>query len=426
MPTEVRMRKNIKKGIVGLAGCLAVGYAGVATACKVANENANQITITIWSAEADSEFMKWAQEEFKRENPSKKYNFVIDYQGENDIATRILKDVENAADVFSFSNDQLTKLVNGDALSRIGGEILEDVLDDIDAKAMDAATVKKDGKDQVFGIPYTNNTFFLYYDKSVLTEEDVRSLDGILAKCTPQKQFAMPFNDGWYTTSFYFGKGLGYNVTYDNNFAETKIECDFDNEIGEKVTAAMWQLAQDKRVKADANDSKITAGFSDKSIIAATSGIWNRTTIEKYLGENFAVAKLPTYTFDKGAESEEQVQLVSFAGYKLLGVNNYSKQKAEALKFAKFCAEEESQIKRFELRGYLPTDEDAREDKRVQSDICAKAITAQLAHSKAQKDVPSTLWAPMEGLGNAMITGAASGNFDVKQQIQACVSAIKK
>ena len=367
-----------------------------------------------------------AQEEFKRENPSKKYNFVIDYQGENDIATRILKDVENAADVFSFSNDQLTKLVNGDALSRLGGEVLEDALDDIDAKAMDSATVKKDGKDQVYGLPYTDNTFFLYYDKSVLSEEDVRSLDGILSKCTAQKQFAMPFNDGWYSTSFYFGKDLGYSVTYDNDFAETKIECDFDNEIGERVTQSMWELAQDKRVKADANDSKITAGFNDGSIVAATTGIWNRTAIEKYLGDNFAVAKLPTYTFDKGKETEEQVQLVSFAGYKLLGVNNYSKQKPEAIKFARFCTEEESQIKRFELRGYLPTDEDAREDTRVKSDVCARAISAQLAHSKAQKNVPSTLWVPMEGLGNAMITGIASGNFDVKQQLQACVSAIKK
>lgn len=420
------MKKIIKNGVVGLAVCCTIGYAGAFTACRGASENSDVITITVWTAEGDAEFMKWAQEEFKRENPSKKYNFVMDYQGENDIATRILNDVENAADVFSFPNDQIMKLVNGDALSRFGGEILEDAIEDIDAKAMDSATVKKDGKEQVYGLPYTDNTFFLYYDKSVLTEEDVRSLDGILSKCTAQKQFAMPFNDGWYSTSFYFGKGLGYNVTYDRDFAETKIECDFDNEIGERVTQSMWQLAQDKRVKADANDSKITAGFNDGSIVAATTGIWNRTAIENYLGDNFAVAKLPTYTYDKGKDTEEQVQLVSFAGHKLLGVNNYSKQKAEAMKFVDFCVEEESQIKRFELRGYLPTNEDAREDKRVQSDVCARAITAQLAHSKVQKNVPSTLWIPMEGLGNAMITGVVSGNFNLKQQLQACVSAIKK
>ena len=419
--------KGIKKIVfAGLGVCFALGSSGALNACKNATTETNEITLTVWVPEGDAEFIKWAEKEYKKENPTKNYKFVVDYQGENDIATRILNDVEKSADIFSFPNDQIAKLVNGDALARWGGELLEDILDDIDEKAMQTVTLEKDGKSTVYGIPYTDNTFFLYYDKSVMTEEDVKSLDGILAKCSDKKQFAMPFNDGWYSSSFYFGKDLGYEVEYDAGFAEKKITCDFDSEVGEKVTQAMWNLAQDSRVKADANDSKITAGFNDGSIVAATTGIWNRTSIEKSLGKNFAVAKLPTYTYDKGLETEEQVQLVSFAGYKLFGVNNYSKQKAEAMKFARFCAEEDSQIKRFELRGYLPTDEDAREDRRVQADQCAVAIQAQLAHSKAQKDVPSTLWVPLEGLGNAMITGVASGNFNIKEQLIACVAGIEK
>ena len=78
------------------------------------------------------------------------------------------------------------------------------------------------------------------------------------------------------------------------------------------------------------------------------------------------------------------------------------------------------------MRGFVPTDEDARADEKVQSDVCAKAITAQLAHSKTQKEVPSTLWIPLEGLGSAMIAGKQSGNFNVKAQLKACVDAIEK
>ena len=74
----------------------------------------------------------------------------------------------------------------------------------------------------------------------------------------------------------------------------------------------------------------------------------------------------------------------------------------------------------------MPTDKDARADEKVQSDICAKAITEQLQYSKTQKGVPSTLWIPMEGLGNAMITGKQSGNFDLAAQLKACVDAIEK
>ncbi|MBQ4268816.1 MAG: extracellular solute-binding protein [Clostridia bacterium] len=294
-------------------------------------------------------------------------------------------------------------------------------------EAVQSAKATVDGEEGLYGIPYTDNTFFLYYDKSVLTEQDVASIDGILAKCTPSKRFGFPMTDGWYTTSFYFGKNLGYEVTYDKNLAETKIECDFDNDTGKAVTQAMWDLVQNDKVKADVNDSKITAGFGDGSIVAAVTGIWNRTAIEKYLGDNFAVAKLPTYTFNRGEATEEQVQLVSFAGYKLMGVNNYSKNKAEALAFADFYTNAENQVKHFEMRGYVPTNLTARENEKVKADPCAAAITAQLAHSKTQLNVPSTLWVPMEGLGNAMLTGLQNnGTFDLNAQLKACVDAIKK
>jgi arabinogalactan oligomer/maltooligosaccharide transport system substrate-binding protein len=188
----------------------------------------------------------------------------------------------------------------------------------------------------------------------------------------------------------------------------------------------MWNYAKDSRVKADADDSKITAGFNDGSIIAAVSGIWNRATIESYLGDNFAAAKLPTYTLNKGKANEEQVQLTSFAGYKLMGVSNYSKHKTDAMDFAEFYTNKQNQIKHFEARGFVPTDVDARADEKVQSDVCAKAITEQLKHSKTQINVPSTLWVPMEGLGAAMVTGAQSGNFDLTAQLRACVNAIEK
>ena len=414
--------KKITRIICGATAILsAMTFAG----CKSQKDD-GAIKLTVWVSEADKKFAAAVAEEFKAKNPDKKYQFVIDIQGENDVATRVLNDVENAADVYSCINDQLPKLINGDALARIAGDRLERVKQANSEGAMESVTIKTRDAEGVYGMPYTDNSFFLYYDKSALTETDVKSFDGILAKCTDKKQFAFPMADGWYTTSFFFGKGLGYQVEYDDNLAETSIECDFDNETGRAVAEAMWQYVKEKGFKADSNDSKITAGFNDGSIIAAASGTWNRTTIEGYLGENFAAAKLPTYTFNKGAASEEQVQLVSFAGYKLMGVNNYSKHKTDAMDFAEFYTNKTNQIKHFEERGYVPTDVEARADEKVQSDICAKAITQQLQFSKTQKDVPSTLWVPMEGLGSAMITGAQSGNFDLAAQLKACVNAIEK
>lgn len=414
--------KNSVKAVCGVMALVtAFGFAG----CKGGN-NSGAVKLTVWVSEADKAFATSVAEAFKAQHPDKQYDIVIDIQGENDVATRVLNDVENAADVYSCLSDQMSKLINGDALTRIAGERLTRVSQANSKDSMDSVTMSVKGEDGVYGMPYTDNTFFLYYNKAVLTETDVKTLDGILSKCSADKQFAYPMADGWYSSAFYFGKGLGYKVTYDDNLAETSIECDFDNATGEAVTDAMWQYVKDSRFKADANDSKITAGFNDGSIVAAASGIWNRTTIEQYLGENFAAAKLPTYTLNKGKADEEQVQLTAFAGYKLMGVNNYSKNKTDALDFAEFYTNKENQIKHFEARGFVPTDEGARADSKVQSDVCARAITAQLSYSKTQKGVPTTLWIPMEGLGTAMITGKQSGNFNLTAQLKACVEAIEK
>lgn len=397
--------------VCGLAGC---------------NRGDSAIKLTVWVSEADRAFATQVANDFKAKNPDKKYNIVIDIQGENDVATRVLNDVENSADVYAYINDQLSKLINGDALAQIAGERLQRVQSVNSKDAMASAKATVNGVEGVYGMPFTDNTFFLYYNKSVLTAEDVKSVDGILSKCTDGKQFAYPMKDGWYSSAFFFGKDLGFSVKYDKDLAETEITCNFDNATGQDVTKSMWSLVRDSRVKADADDSKITAGFNDGSIIAGVTGIWNRNAIERALGENFSASKLPTYTYKKGTAEEEQVQLVSFAGYKLMGVNNYSKNKTDAMDFAEFYTNRENQIKHFEARGYVPTDETARQDEKVQADVCAKAITQQLNYSKTQKDVPSTLWIPMEGLGTAMLTAKQNGNFDLAGQLKACVDAIKK
>lgn len=398
---------------------------GALTACGGATAKGD--TLTVWCSQADQAFAKQVAADFLADNPDLNVKFRFAVQGENEMATKVLNDVEAAADVYSFPNDQISKLVNGDALARIGGERLQKMKDANTEASVQSATVTIGGQESTFAFPYTDNTFFLYYDKSVLTETDVASLDTILEKCSTKKKFAMPLNDGWYNTSFYFGEGLGFSVEYDNALAEKKISCDFDSNKGKAVTAAIWDLVSDSRVMADADDSKISAGFSDGSVVCAVSGIWNKTAFSRYLGDNFGVAKLPTYTLNKGVAGEKQVQLVSFAGYKLIGVNQYSKNKTIAMDFADYYTNEKNQIKRFEERGFVPTNKTAALDERVKNDACAQAITAQLLHSKTQRDVPSTLWTPMQGLGNAMITAATTGStFDLERELTAYVNAIKK
>ena len=76
---------------VGLVGC------GCGDGCMGMGNDGTKITV--WVSEADRAFATQVADEFKKANPDKKYNIVIDAQGVNDVATRVLKDVENAADI---------------------------------------------------------------------------------------------------------------------------------------------------------------------------------------------------------------------------------------------------------------------------------------------------------------------------------------
>ena len=150
----------MRNGAKVICGVLALSSALGVTACKGMRDES--IKLTVWVSEADKAFATSVAEEFKAKHPEKQYNIVIDIQGENDVATRVLNDVENAADVYSCLNDQLSKLINGDALTRIAGERLTRVKQANSEDAIESVTLAVKGEDGVYGMPYTDNTFFLY------------------------------------------------------------------------------------------------------------------------------------------------------------------------------------------------------------------------------------------------------------------------
>ncbi|MDE5897089.1 MAG: hypothetical protein K2H43_04675, partial [Clostridia bacterium] len=61
---------------------------------------------------------------------------------------------------------------------------------------------------------------------------------------------------------------------------------------------------------------------------------------------------------------------------------------------------------------------------KIKNDPCVQAIRGTLEHHKPQKNVPTTLWTPLQSLGNDMITKKAS--FDLKSQLAAMVTSIQK
>ena len=115
-------------------------------------------------------------------------------------ASQVSQDPEASADVFMYANDTLTTMTDANALAKFGGKYREEI-EKTNSPRKFLKSLVKDG--DLYGVPFTTNTWFMYYDKSVFSEEDVKNLDTMLEKGV----VSFPFTNSWYLPSFYVGNG---------------------------------------------------------------------------------------------------------------------------------------------------------------------------------------------------------------------------
>ena len=349
--------------------------------CATAEET---VALRVWVGDnADLPWINSVIENFKAAHPEKTYDISVDIQAEGDCSKRVLNDTEAAADVFTFADDQFNSLMNAEALQQVMVDADEIIAANggADAGAVQAST-GADGN--LYAYPATaDNGYFMFYNKEYFTEEDVQTLDGMLAKAAAAgKYVGFPMSDPWYLYSFFQGAGLDMHVTEDG-----------------VTNTCNW----------NATDTEITGVQVVQALLAITSNPgfreanWNANVAQKAWGENYAACKLPTYTV-----AGKQVQMASFAGFKLVGVNPYSQNVGDAMLFAEFMTNEENQISRFEIRGQGPSNVNAAASEKVQAAPAIAALAAQSAFSTVQR-VGNKYWDPAAALGKILVNGNPDG-----------------
>jgi arabinogalactan oligomer/maltooligosaccharide transport system substrate-binding protein len=418
----------------------------VFTACNKNNsdENKNQnngektkVTLTVWGSQEDQEMLKEMCAAFAAANPDKEYKFLFGVQGEGDAADKVLNDVTSGPDVFSFASDQINKLIAGGALARLGGDYETFVKTNNSATSVDAATATVGGEDRLYAYPMTeDNTLFLYYDKSVIGDDQVDTLDELLdaAHAAGKKVHFKLNDDGWYLSSFFFAyPELGYNVTYNDSMVEQSVSLNYNNAQGLEVMKALAKYVNHPALVIQTDDSKLIAGLTPTAegvveAAAGVSGTWNAQAVQGLLGENMGVAKLPTVEI-----GGEQRQLTTYMGCKLIGVNNYSQNKVEAHKLAMWLTNEQNQLKRFETRGFGPSNKAVAASEAVANNAVIAAVMEQAKFSRAQKSVPGNYWTPMGALITPFIEHKEAGDLltfytdaELQKLLDALVAQIEK
>ena len=376
---------------------------------------AEDVTLTVWVGDnQDIEWINGVIDNFKAAYPDNNYTINVGVQNEGDCSKTVLNDPTAAADVFTFADDQFNSLLNGGALQQV-----LDGADDIIANNTPESIAAATGEDgNLYAYPATaDNGYFMFYNKEYFTEDDVKSFNTMLDKAAAAgKYVGFPMSNAWYFYSWFKGAGLDMHVNEDGvtntcnwNATDTPI-------TGVQVVEALLAIASNPGFK-EADSDPFVAGVKDGSIIAGVSGTWNANVAAEAWGDNYAATKLPTYTV-----AGQEVQMASFSGFKLVGVNPYSENLGAAMDFAAFMTNEESQVSRFAMRRQGPSNTKALASEVVQAEPAIAAIVAQAPYADVQR-VGSKFWDTAAALGKIIVNGNPDGT-DLQTLLDNCVAGI--
>lgn len=367
------------------------------------------VTLKVWvpQNQLDSGIITAQQEAFAAAHPEWEITWITEVVGEDVAKENILKDVEAAADVFLFSSDQLVELVNAGAIARLGGEtekmVKETIAESVQATAMVG--------DAVYGIPFTHNTFYMYYDKTLMNEEDIKTIEGIVNKDTPDDVYNFYFESGggWKLGAWYYGAGLS---VFGEDGYDMEAGVDWNNETGVAVTEYLIDLINNPKVAYD-QEISVSELIENHRLGVWFDGSWNDPTWVKILGDDLGRAVIPTYNLNG-----EDIQLKGFYSSKCIGVNATSKNMEAAVAFAAFLGNEENQLLRFEKSGQIPANISASNSEAVQNDPLAAVIAEEVNVASVTQPTSAEFTSKYWNYANTIPTEIRSGEL-TKDNVQA-------
>ena len=407
------MRKKILRLFLGILCTMSLTGCRTDKDTDIEDPQPSKVDLVVWGAEEDTELMAQIIQSFKTEYQGQAdFQITFEVQGEAQCKDALLGGLEEGADVFTFADDQLNALAAAGALDPIKN------IDAIRSRNLSGAVEAASVNDQLYAYPLTtDNGYFLYYNKQYITEEQVKTLDGILeAAAANEKLFIMDWSSAWYVYSFFGNTGLKVGLNDDGltNFCTWN---QTDGEIrGVDVAQAMLRIAESPGF-ASGTDEEFLKGVKDGTVIAGVSGVWNSVAVTEDWGDDAGAAKMPTYSCNGS-----QIQMASFSGCKLIGVNAYSQHPEWASKLAEWITNEENQRLRFQMRGQSPSNITVADSAEISQSPAIAALLEQSEFSQLQQ-IGGKFWDPVSKFAGSMATGNPSGQ-NIQEQLDEMVEGI--
>jgi len=344
--------------------------------------------IKVWVAENIKELTEKQIADFNANNDQGiTFNATVEAVGEGDAATSMTTDVEAGADLFGFAQDQAARLITAGALQKLGNTASEWVKTNNDEDAVVAATAG----DAVYAYPMTSdNGYFMYYDKSVIPEEAVGSLEALIAACEEAgRNFSFEVENGWYIPAFFFATGCVSEWQMNEDGTKfVSVSDNFNSDAGVIAATGLQKLVTSPVYVNSSNTSDFSAAVPSAVVV---SGTWNYGNAKEQLGDNMGVAILPSFEVDG-----QSYQLSGFKGCKLIGIKPQTDAvRAAALnQLAQYLTGYDCQMERLtnEKIGWGPSNLEAQATEEFKNAPHLNAMYAQKKFARPQGQIHGSWW----------------------------------
>jgi arabinogalactan oligomer/maltooligosaccharide transport system substrate-binding protein len=311
-------------------------------------ETDEKIVLTVWeSTDGPDEFIRQAGEAFSEKYPNVEIKFV-NVESKDAVNQMVLDGPAGVgADLFAAQHDQLSKVYK----NNIGLPVT--LSSEVEKSLLDSGRQATTLGGISLGYPVSAETYALYYNKDLISEDEVPTTWEELIDWTkkfnknnPGKQgFMMDVGNAYYSILFttangnrLFGKsGLNFMSSFLNTENAYK---------GMKTFQALSKVIN--LPARDLTGGICDAAFTSGNAAMVISGQWNLRPY-KNAGINYGVTTLPALPGDA-------TPAASFVGVRCMFVSAYSKHPETAAAFAEFLLTEEMQALRYELtNGALPS-----------------------------------------------------------------------
>lgn len=343
--------------------------------------------ITVWVSEIDGmkELTEKQIKAFEAANPGIVIKATVEGISEANSATQMLTSVEDGADLYCFAQDQLARLVIAGALNKLGDGAAATVKENNDAISVGAASVGG----VLYCYPLTSdNGYYMYYDKSVIKESSLDSLEDIIADCEAAgRNFSYELaNNAWYNAGFFFATGCVSEWTTDAEGNFTSVNDTFSSDAGLIALKGMQKVLKSKAHVESSNVADFSAAIPSAVVI---SGPWASKDAQAALGDNYAATDLPSFEVDG-----KSYHIGSFSGNKLMGVKPSTDVKKTAVlnQLALYLTNGDCQLERFNQFGWGPSNVTAQANDAVKNDPALVALAKQSEFAKPQPQIHGSWW----------------------------------